>query len=237
MSRSEPDVDWARTMEFSTPLRWGEVEAAILSRPAPSLGGQYTGPMTARRALGVSGVVRFVVLGVAIGAAPAIGLGLVVAHVHGALGDEVVRWAFYCQVAAASLLLLAVLEWTEERRRGSRSSLALVAETAVTSTASYFVLRTSSDQETYGSLPRLALGTAVAGWILLLVVGFGSRRWVRYTRPRDRPDQTEQGAGYMGARVAVIEILIRRGLVDRGDVDITEMMEMPLGTWRDLDPD
>lgn len=234
MNKTEPAVDWARTMEFSTPLKWGDVEAAILSQAAPSLGGRYAGPITAKMAVGRSGI-TMMLLGVVLVAAPLIGLGLVLTHMKGVLeGDGVLRVAFYAFVAAASNLLLVVLSWTEDRK-GSRSMLALVGVTALVSTVAYLVVRTGSDTYAEGRLPVLTLGVSIAAWVLLPVIAFGSRRWARYTRPRDRPDQTEIGAGYMGARVAVIEILIKRGLVDRRDVDITEMMEMPLGTWRELD--
>lgn len=168
-------------------------------------------------------------------AAPLIGLALVVALASGALeSDDAVSGTFFAVVLTAINLLLVVLSWTEDRRKGSDLVLLLLAGTALTFSLAALIVQRSTRTFQDTSLPSLTVAVAIASWILpardrvrLRDVGtpYGAQR----------PAGPERGRDDLHGRVAVIEILIRRGLVGRKDIDITEMMEMPLGSWRELD--
>lgn len=225
---SEEVVRWARTADFTSPLQWGVIEAEILSRPAPDVG-DNRGPNP------ILGVPLYVI-GAIVYAAPVLGLGVLVARASGALPDTE-AWGRFVDVAflvALAIPLLTFEMWRSCGRRRRPIDLIVTAVSGVSSALGFIVLQSGAAEGDGGWLVVLVLAAAFAGLVVFVLVLVGSRGWRRRT-PRNLRPRTREERGYNNLRARVIEELVKRDVVDEKDLDIPSMLEMPIGSWRELD--
>jgi hypothetical protein len=236
MEQEQSFMRWARTVEFPRPLRWGDVEAAVLSRPLP----EEDDPCDYRgfRVLNAILHVPVVLLAVLTFGASLIGLGIVVAG-RSELIDTEGLWGVMAQFAFLTATVIPVARlfiWLDTGRRRSWTHLLVTGATGAFSFAAYLLLGGMSDA--FGSgLPILTLAATATGSGVCVVIAVASRGWHRYTPRKDRPDRTPEGRSYNGARAVVLRGLIKRGVVDENDIDVPDMLDMPLGSWHELDAD
>jgi hypothetical protein len=167
--------------------------------------------------------------------APVIGLSLLVAMSRDLVatsdwGDAV----FYVFLVSAGMPVFTVLAWVQGGRRRGWASLVQTGVTGVAALLSYLMLRFDTVALDSGWVVLLTLTATATGFGALIVLVVGSRSWRRHTPRRLRP-RTPTDVGYNGLRAQVLEILKKRGIVDEKDVDVPAMLEMPIGSWRELD--
>ncbi|GGR60134.1 hypothetical protein J2S40_004365 [Nocardioides luteus] len=221
-------VQWARTTEFATPLRWGDVEAEILRRPAPD-GEPAAGPNP------VMGLPLYAI-GVILYAVPLFGLGILVARVGGAISDTEAwgRAAFAAFLVALFVALTTFETWRSGGRRRRWIDLVVTAIAGGSSLVGLLLLQTDVADLAGGGLRILVLGAAVAGVLVFFAVLAGSKEWRRHT-PRALRPQSPEDRSYNNVRARVLEVLVKRGVVSDKDIDIPAMLDMPIGSWRELD--
>lgn len=226
MTREQSLLQWARTTDFPVPIRWGEIEAAVLARPVPQ-DELANLPQPPR--------VPWVVVGplvVLVHASAILGLAMVLAGTNASDPATAAAWfgaAPIPFVIAFALVLRPIFTSADTRRRG-RWDLLAVGVTGAASLAAYLVLLAIPEE--LGWLPWLVLATAVASVISFVVLLVRRRSGRQLPRARHL---TPSERWYQAARAQVLEVLLSRGLIDRREVDVTGMVEMPLGSWRELD--
>ena len=227
---------WARSVEFPQPLRWADVESAVLERPAP----QIDVPETRRGgALGVAGPAAplIALLSALLFGGAVIGLGILIASRQGSVegSDMWVLVATLAFVAALAPPIATLYVWSDTGRRRRWSHLLLTGGNAVVAGVASLVLQDAAPQFRESVLPMLVPGVAVLSLGAFLVIAFASREWRQQVVDREGTTHTEEGRRYNVARALVLESLVKRGIVDAKDVDIPDMLDMPLGSWRELD--
>lgn len=223
---SEEVVRWARTADFTPPLQWGVIEAEVLSRPAPDVG-DSRGP---NPLLGVP----LYVLGAIVYAAPVLGLGVLSARTSGALPESTAggRFVDVAFLVALVIPLLTFEMWRSCGRRRRPIDLIVTAVSGVSSALGLVVLQSSEGDG--GWLVVLVLAAALAGLVVFVLILVRSRGWRRRTPRRLRP-RTSEDRGYNNVRARVLEELVKRGVVDPKEIDGPAMLDMPIGSWRELD--
>lgn len=228
MARSEDQaLTWARAADILHPVRWGDVEAVILSQHAPQVS-SVSGPNP------VFGLPLYLA-GASLYGAPVIGLGIVVAMSKGLI--EAREWTsvvFYIFLISTFIPLFTVTAWARGGRRRGWWSLLQAGASATASLVAYLILRSDAVSLDSSWTTLLTLTAAAAGLGSLAVMSFGSRSWRRHTPRRLRP-RSPTDVAYNGLRAQVLEVLVKRGIVDEKDIDIPEMLNMPIGSWRELD--
>ena len=234
MNRSQPPLDphqsveqWARESDFPQPIRWGEIEAAILSRsvagdppvgPGPSVAPAY-------------------VLGVLVFGAPLFGLALVLAMLNDLVepsGGSMVA-AELLFVAAAAVPPVSVNIWNHSGRLRSWPTLLQSGGTGLAALATVFLAGTAPLASEGGRLQWIAVAAALSGFGVCLYLLVASKGWRRRTPRRLRPRAPEELVHNRG-RAQVLATFVDRGLVSERDICIPDMLDMPLGSWRELDP-
>jgi hypothetical protein len=169
-------------------------------------------------------------------AAPVLGLGVLVARANGAIQDSG-AWGRFVDVAFLVALIIPVLTvemWRSCGRRRRAIDLTVTAVSGVSSALGFIVLQSSAAEGDSGWLVVLVLAAALAGLVVFVMLLIGSRGWRRRTPRKLRP-RTREERGYNNVRARVIEELAKRGVVDEKDLDIPSMLDMPIGSWRELD--
>lgn len=118
MQSQQSVEEWARTAEFSTPVRWGEIEKTVLAGDVPPDGEET--PKS--RALVLIAWVCFVVVGLVTLGAPVLALALIVAGTARGGVDPAENWflaAALVFIVAIVVQLLTLNLWWELRRRPS----------------------------------------------------------------------------------------------------------------------
>lgn len=225
---SDDVLRWARIAEFSAPPRWGDVEGRILSVPAPT-GNPAPGPNP------LSGIPLYVV-GVLMYALPVAGLGLVVARGGGEITDSA-TWARAGFAAFLISLVIPVVTWEMWRSSGRRRrpfDVVVTVVSGISSAISFFLLQSGSSDLGGPPLLFLTAVSAVAAIVVLALLLLFSAGWRRHTPRRLRP-RTREDRSYNNVRARVLEVLVKRGVVKEDDVDISAMLDMPIGSWEQLD--
>ncbi|UFU03368.1 hypothetical protein LQF12_01785 [Ruania suaedae] len=231
---------WARTEDFPVPPSWGEIESVILAEPI----GQDELDQAARtagpgaRILG--GLVRLLVgvLAAVMYLSSLIGLAIVL--VRAGEGDvlaepawvQVARIAFGLAVAVSGTTLGI---WFDTRRRGVLGPIA----TAITGLACLAAVGVMvARPEALGDVVALVLAglAALLGLVACLVLLLASKPGVARRPMFTRTTVTPQEQIQRGMRAQVLEILVRRGVVSEKEIDIPDMVELPIGSWHELDP-
>lgn len=225
---AEEVVRWARTTDFAPPLQWGVIEAQILSGPAPDVGSSR-GPNP------LMGVPLYAI-GVAVYAAPVLGLGVLLARAIRAIPDSDAWGRFVIAAFLVALIIpLMTLEmWRSCGRRRRPMDLIVTAVSAVSAALGLIVLQRGGAEGDGGWLVVLVAGAALSGAGVFALILVGSRGWRRRTPRRLRP-QTREDQGYNNLRARVLEELVKRGVVDEKEIDVSSMLDMPIGSWRELD--
>lgn len=225
---AEGVVRWARAADFENPLQWGLIEAQVLSGPAPDVGSSR-GP---NPLLGIP----LYATGAILYATPVLGLGALLARAGGALPDSEAwaRFTFAAFLVALIVPLLTLEMWRSSGRRRRPLDLIVTAVSGVSSGLGLVVLQRPEADVDEGWIAILLLGAALSGLVAFVLILFGSRGWRRRTPRRLRP-QTPEDLGYNNLRARVLEELVKRRVVDEKEIDISSMLDMPIGSWRELD--
>lgn len=227
-SGADEIVRWARVTEFPTPVQWGAVENRILSVPAPD-GNPAPGPNP------IFGIPLYAV-GVVMYALPVVGVGLLFARVDGAIPDSGGwgRAAFACFLIALVIPVVTWEMWRSSGRRRRPMDLIVTALSGVSSVIAFILLQGGGADLGGRALVVLAAVSAVAGVVVFFLLLLGSTGWRRYT-PRSLRPQSREDRSYNNVRARVLETLVKRGVVDEKSIDIPAMLDMPIGSWGELD--
>lgn len=221
-------VKWARTTEFPTPIPWGAIENEILSRPAPE-GAPAPGPNP------IFGLPLYA-LGAVLYSVPVVGTAMLVARAIGAIPDSAAwqRAAFGAFLVALFVALVTFETWRSSGRRRRWLDLVVTGVSGSSSICGLVLLQSGAADLAGGGLYLVVLAAALAGVLVFLAVLVGSRGWRRHTPKRLRPHTPEERS-YNNVRARVLEVLVKRGVVEERDVDIPAMLDMPIGSWGELD--
>lgn len=221
-------LGWVRTADFPQPVQWGVIESEILSKPAPDL----DPPMGPRPIFGLP----IYLLGALLYAIPAIGFIVLISRSNASIGDSD-SWATAVFVAFLIALAVPFITFQIWNGCGRRRRLMDPIVTAISgaSAAGAFILLQWGGVNLGGSfLVLLILAAAVANVGFLVLWLFGSRPGSPAT-PRNARPQSREDLNYNNVRAQAIEILLKRGVVNERDIDIPSMLNMPIGSWRQLD--
>src|SRR5699024_9100496 len=237
MAGAQSTTEWARELPVSEPVRLGEIEAALLSRPVPDSAASTGGGSAVR---GVTGLL-VVVLGLLLVGARVIGLLAVLAQasVDGPSVASgwlpVAGYAFIISICV-SLILVGVWVGVNDRRR-RRWDLPMLGLTAVLAIISVLVLRTIGDVEGAGRLLILSAVAAVAALGGFLVLLFASKPPADSTASAaSSVEEQHPGPGekqLLRARAEVLRVLLERRLIDADTA--MQASKMPLRSWHRLD--
>ncbi|QOR69811.1 hypothetical protein IM660_14255 [Ruania alkalisoli] len=227
--------EWARTEQFSQPLRWGEIEAAILEHDLPRLPEEKAWVT----AIGIVGWV-----GIALLAIPSFGsavLGLVLVAVGSAAegAAEAEGWftgARFFFFLAAALGVGFFVDWWRSRRR---AALQLVTSALIAAgSGAALVVVLASDGPPPGLLLLGFILTAIVSGVLVFIAGLVSTPEGRPRRrrpPRRGPRSSRIRDRWRRGRDVVLQILRQRRLVDIDDDDQVRLNELPLGYWSEVE--
>lgn len=232
MDEPQSIEDWARSVQFTQPLRWGEVEAAICARRAPLKAKE---PLPRRSRWLSRLVVRpFMVLAtVLVAGGGVLGLGLVTLGTKASddgTGEVLLalsRFAFF-GAAGCSLALLA--GWREQKRRPYTGEVPLAGVTAVACGISTLLLWPSPRAGQFLPLLTAAVTALSLGVFLAMLVG--SRGKLPGNPWSHKPSYDVQDRIN---RKKVLQILVQRGVAHLDTAQQAAMHEMPVGSWHQLD--
>lgn len=219
---------WLRMSDFPQPVQWGVIESEILSQPAPDL----EPPMGPRPIFGLP----IYLLGALLYAFPVLGFIVLISRSNASIGDSD-SWATVVFVAFLIALAVPVVTFQIWHGCGRRRRLMDPIVTAISSAsaAGAFILLQWGGVDLGGSfLVLLTLAAAVVNVGFLVVWLFGSRPASPATLRNARPQSREE-LNYNNVRAQAIEILVKRGIVNERDIDVPSMLNMPIGSWRQLD--
>ena len=237
MSANDRSVEeWARTHPFSQPLRLGEVEGGILSRPP------LTGPGTGW-AVGVIAAVGWLSMGVFFLLGPGVALlGLLAIWLAGRAAPPGGRdvWVDVAGLVFAVGSLVYVFYLAQVVRTGRRHSRDLVfaAVTIVASAVSFVLARSLPDGLAPGwlSLAVVAMGVLGAGVLVASMLSSAPPAKRETTQPPVRgPADAATRDHYLHTRERVLDILVDRRLLTADELERSRINAMPLGYWEELD--
>lgn len=221
-------LGWVRTSDFSEPVQWGVIESEILSKPAPDL----DPPMGPSPIFGLP----IYLLGALLYAFPALGFFVLISRSNGVSGDSA---SLASAVFVAYLIALAVPFVTFQIWRGfgrrRRLMDPLVTAVSGASAAGAFILLQWGGVDLGGSLLVLLILAAAVANLGFIILWLFSSRPGSPTTPRNARPQSREDLNYNNVRAQAIEILVKRGVVNERDIDIPSMLNMPIGSWRQLD--
>lgn len=242
MSVTDPDQSleqWAKRTDFPQPIRWGEVEAAILAMPKPDFDPEpQVGVDAGRGAMAAARIVRpvmWLLIALLFGS-PLIGLAFILIAANAEGVDTAQEWmvaAFIPFIAAVVIPVAMGFMWSEIRRR-IPWTMVLTGGTGVVSLIAYLVLRTAPEIMDVGWTTWLILAAAGGGLLVFGLMVFASKPGMGLPR-QSKKKMTREEKQYSAMRAKVLEILIKRRLVDEDEIDVPELVEARLGSWHLLD--
>lgn len=221
---------WLASADFDRPIQWGAIEAEVLARPTPTEAELAEQPELP----GVRWAVA-IPLAVILCSTPLVTLVAAVFAVRATDGATATGWLRVTQIASLGACVVAltpVLIWWETRKRG-RWELVATLGAGLAALAAFLVLQREAVVP-LGWTPWMVGGVATIGLVAGAILLVASKPGRRLPRARNK-DLTPVQRWQRGARAAAIEELLKRGVVDRQEIDVTGMVEMPLGTWHELD--
>ncbi|GAA4429354.1 hypothetical protein GCM10023169_31630 [Georgenia halophila] len=219
---SQPLEDWARNARLSRPIRWGEVEAEVFARRPP----RAPDETTADRVIRAIGLVLTAIVAIPLIGASVVGLVLVLAGADPVL----LRIVF---VMAAGVPVAMLLAWWEDRDRGL-VKLLVAGGSGLVSLVAYLVMRSAPGDQGDVAAALLMILAAVTGAAAAAVMLVASKPPERELR-RPRTVNPWIGMRYYAARKKVMAILVERRLTDLDEDEQQRVLEMPLGSWHELD--
>lgn len=229
---------WAQSAQFPRPVRWGEVEAAVLARHLPAQ--EWPAKRGPRGAVGFAGTaVATVVLGAtALWAAlnllsPIVGLAAVLGA--RATGIAIPVWVFVATMAFVMALMTAILiAWGvfQDPRHG-RFELVVTGAGAAVCLVAAALLRAAPFEA--GEASFFAGAAAVVNLVALVRLIAAPRYRGRSFARRHR-NLSDIERRYVDARAYVLDILVKqRKVADLDGIDLAHMNGMPLRSWHELD--
>lgn len=225
---------WARTHDFSEPLRLAEVEAGVLAREPVAVPGL---PLWVHAV----GAVGWVFMGISyfLGMGAPV-LGLLTAWLAGQESSgasdawmSVTQLVFCVSVPTQAFYLVEVVR---AKRRHLHDTV-FAAITVLASAATFAVLRSSSEP-----VPDLVwLAVVVTGLVgVALVVASMMSKAPRSTNdarkpPLRGPSGTADRERYLHTRALALDIVVDRGLLRLDDLEKSRINNIPLGYWEELD--
>ncbi|WP_166998781.1 hypothetical protein [Paramicrobacterium fandaimingii] len=231
MEHQQSVRQWARTVELSEPLKWGELEEKVLEFHISDE--DIAAAATAPRGPGAAAVVlAYIVLWVPYLLAPIVGLVLVII----ALGtnnqgerESLMGFVQICFIIGLVLIVVQGVLWVSTRDR-SMMSIGTTIPVTIVSLAAYLLIR----PEPGASWTALiAFVSAILGVVVLGVTIFASK-----PTPRLREkwkNVTPEHLAQKWNRAVVLEELSKRGIISDKTVDVPGLVEMPIGTWNRMD--
>lgn len=222
---------WARTVEVSDPICWGELEGKVLEFPVTDeeiREAENTPAGPSRLA-----VVFALLFGSPFYLGALAGLVLVIIAVSvedAATRDELIAWAHLPGVIALILIIAQGIIWFEGRDRSTLSVVIIGSLTAVYLVA-YLLVRPLPGAS-WTAL--ISLGAVVLGAVVLFLVLFRSKLSAPGPRVKLATCSPEQKV-QMGRRAVLLEELKKRELITDRNTDIAGLVEMPLGSWHRMD--
>ena len=230
---------WAKRTDFPQPMRWGELEAAILARPNPDFDPEpQVGADAGRGRVAAARILRpvmWLVIALLFGSS-LIGLSFILVAVNAEGADAAQQWviaAFFPFLAAAPIPVVMAFMWSEIRRR-IPWVMVLTGGTGLISLIAYLVLRTAPELMDVGWTTWLILAAAGGGLLVFGLMAFASKPGKGLPR-QSKKEMTREEKQYSAMRAQVLEILIKRRLVDEDEIDVPELVEARLGSWHLLD--
>lgn len=230
---------WAKRTDFPQPIRWGELEAAILARPQPDFDPEPEVEVDVGRGAMVAARILRPVMWLVIAllfSSSLIGLALILAGVNAQDAETAQQWviaAFVPFLAAVPIPVAMAFIWSEIRRR-IPWMMVLTGGTGVVALIAYLVLRTAPELMDVGWTAWLSLAAAGGGLLVFGLMLFASKPGKGLPR-QSRKKMTREEKQYSAMRAKVLEIVIKRGLVDEDEIDVPELVEARLGSWHLLD--
>lgn len=223
---------WARTASFERPIRFEDVENAVLDSSVPGL--------DAKASFGMHSVRQLLVVGV-FALAPVV--GLVCVMVMRAATDAQVRefagiGLLYSFLIAAGVLIASASIWGQTGRPRNLLGIIHAGVSGVIGAVSFALFRTTDyyGGDTASFFIRLLTGlSAVLGVGLCVAMLFGSSASPKKKRRRTFHLGASQEMKLIVGRNAVLDVLRERGLVSLDDRAAERIASMPLGTWSDVD--
>lgn len=221
-------LGWVRESDFSQPIQWGVIESEILSKPAPDLD-PPRGPSP------IFGLPMYL-LGALLYASPALGFILLISRSNGASGvsESLASAVFVAYLIALAVPFVTFQIWHGCGRRRQLIDPLVTAVSGASAAGAYILLQWGGVDLGGSLLVLLILAAAVANLGFLVLWLFGSRPGSPTTPRKARPRSREH-LNYNNVRAQAIEILVKRGVVNESDIDIPSMLNMPIGSWRQLD--
>lgn len=223
---------WARSAEFSSPLRWGAVEDAVLDQPLPSSGGDAA-------SAAAKGAVR-AVLAVVVGCSSLLGLAFVLV-LRGSEDRSVQDFAgtasIFAFLVALAVVAASAFIWWDTGRTRSVLGLVLSGMTGVASAAALVAFQGATYDDDRSSLfiRVLTLAAAVVGLGLFGAILFGAQGPSDSKNRRSWRLDVGKELQYIVARNTVLDVLVERGLVSLDAKEKDRIASRPLGSWHELD--
>lgn len=222
---------WARTVEVTDPICWGDLEEKVLEFPVTDddireVENAPKGPTNMAFVLAL-------LIGLPLFLASFAGLVLVIIALNAedaGLRDELVTWARLPGVIALVLIISQGLVWLEARDR-SVLSIVIVGPLTAVSLVTYLLVRPLSGAS-WTSL--ISLIATVVGVVVLFLVLLRSKPSAPGPKVKPEKCPLEQQV-QMGRRAVLLEELKKRELITDKNTDISGLVEMPLGSWHRMD--
>jgi hypothetical protein len=216
-------ASWARTAEFTTPVRLGDIETEVLSRPVDDV--------PAARSDG-SRIAASVVGALLVLAPPLVGLIALwsASQASGAdadLGLDISRAAYL--VAAVMPVALLVMWWLVFGRRRSALELPAAGASALFAVAGLVLVAATATDVSRVLFVRMILA-ALAGAVCFVIMLVASRR---DPAPAAPDAVTDEQRAHLRDRTLVAHVLRDRGLIDAATYE--KALTAPLGGWREFD--
>lgn len=237
MQSGQSVEEWARTAQVPQPVRWGEIERTVLAWDLPSGGAEtLLNKVFVLLAWALIVIRTLLTLGAPLVALVLIVIGAASVETRGAENWFTAALVFSVLAVAVQLSLLA--KWWQVRRHQLLDLVATGgAVGASAASALVLVVWVGDVAAVQWWFIAVLLATGILGAIgfVLNVTSKPEGRDKSRTPPARGPRNDWKWRRYHDARSRVLDILVKRGVVDVDEADHKRLSEMPLGYWEELD--